>query len=168
MPQSYFEEAVRVVQFIWFTQELEYIHYSNTYSTYNAKDNQLKILAVEVLTHLLDISDIKKIIIIFINSQQSCFFRDQLQLSVLPWCPYPVPFNQGHLDFNFQFIIAIFELTFPQLEMNNFHNSLISVMPYLIVVPSNVTLLAPNLLPPPPPPPPPPKNSTLREREESK
>ena len=32
----------------------------NTYSTYNAEDNKLKIPAVEVLTHLQDPSDLKK------------------------------------------------------------------------------------------------------------
>ena len=33
----------------------------NTYSTYNAEDNKLKIPAFEVLTHLQDPSDLKKI-----------------------------------------------------------------------------------------------------------
>ena len=32
----------------------------NTYNTYNAKDNKLKIPAVEVLTHLQDPSDVKQ------------------------------------------------------------------------------------------------------------
>ena len=54
----------------------------NIYSTYNAKDKKLKILAVEVLTHLLDTSDLKKKLIIFISNQQSCFFRD------LEWAAY--------------------------------------------------------------------------------
>ena len=33
----------------------------NTYNTYNAEDNKLKIPAAEVLTHLKDPSDLKKI-----------------------------------------------------------------------------------------------------------
>ena len=33
----------------------------NTYNTYNAEDNKLKIPAVEVLTHPQDPSDLKKI-----------------------------------------------------------------------------------------------------------
>ena len=87
-PQSYFEQAVPAVSFkIWFTQHLEYIaihtavadpdlqirgggghldpeicHGSDPplYSTYIAKDNKLKILAVEVLTYVQDPSDLKK------------------------------------------------------------------------------------------------------------
>ena len=52
----------------------------NTYSTYNAEDNKLKILAVEVLTHLQDPSDLKKIDHLHqqIKNQQSYFFRDNL------------------------------------------------------------------------------------------
>ena len=52
----------------------------NTYNTYNAEDNKLKILAVEVLTHLQDPSDLKKIDHLHqqIKNQQSYFFRDNL------------------------------------------------------------------------------------------
>ena len=48
------------------------------YSTYIAKDNKLKILAVKVLTYVQDPSDLKKKLIIFISNQQSCFFRHKL------------------------------------------------------------------------------------------
>ena len=58
MPQSYFEQAVLAVSFIWFNQVLEYN--SNAYSTYNAKDDKFKILAVEVFTHLQDPSELGK------------------------------------------------------------------------------------------------------------
>ena len=81
------------------------------------------------LTHLLETSDMKKktssstvINLASSGTISRCLFY----LGVHTLYHY---FNQGHLDFNFKYIITIFELTFPQSEMNNSHICLISVTP---------------------------------------